>query len=132
TVYVVIDTNSLLNTYKLRSPSGVVKTVHRHLIMPADFLPLPDADAVEEHLTSLSGDELENVLSILQKKGLLSGTGGPVANSDELDEENVMCEETALASDGVEVEGEIVTFATSDCDVTLADVDFHVNCDEHG
>ncbi|XP_050959571.1 SLAM family member 9-like [Labeo rohita] len=103
--------------------------------MPVNFLPLPDADAVEEHLTSLSGDELENVLSILHKKGLLSGlltsvlsTGGPVANSDELDEENVMCEETALASDGVEVEGEIVTFATSDCDVTLADVDFHVNC----
>uniref|UniRef100_A0A8C2FCT4 Gypsy retrotransposon integrase-like protein 1 n=1 Tax=Cyprinus carpio TaxID=7962 RepID=A0A8C2FCT4_CYPCA len=34
TVYIVIDKNSLLNTYKLRSPSGVVKTVHRNLIMP--------------------------------------------------------------------------------------------------
>ncbi|KAI5087912.1 interleukin-1 receptor accessory protein-like 1-A isoform X1, partial [Silurus meridionalis] len=50
TVYIVIDKNPLLNTYKLRSPSGVVKTVHRNLIMPVDFLPLPDTDAVEEQL----------------------------------------------------------------------------------
>ncbi|KAI5085521.1 hypothetical protein C0J45_2218, partial [Silurus meridionalis] len=46
TVYIVINKNPLLNTYKLRSPSGVVKTVHRNLIMPVDFLPLPDTDAV--------------------------------------------------------------------------------------
>ncbi len=55
----MIDKNSLFNTYKLKSPSGVVKTVHRNLIMPVDFLPLPDTDAVEEQLSSLSDDDLE-------------------------------------------------------------------------
>ncbi|KAI2644943.1 Retrovirus-related Pol polyprotein [Labeo rohita] len=131
TVYVVVDKNSLLNTYKLRSPSGVVKTVHRNLIMPVDFLPLPDADAVEEQLASLSGDELEDSSSghLAEERttqwvaDLCSNIGGPVANSDELDEQNVMCEETAQVNDGVEVEGEMVTSATSDCDVPLTECD---------
>lgn len=134
TVYIVIDKNSLLNTYKLRSPSGVVKTVHRNLIMPVDFLPLPDTEAVEEQLPSLSDDELESSSfeysaderTTQWVADLSNSTGGPVANS-ELDEKNVMCEEIAQANDV-----DLVTSATAECDVTFAGVDSCVDCDKSG
>lgn len=134
TVYIVIDKNSLLNTYKLRSPSGVVKTVHRNLIMPVDFLPLPDTEAVEEQLPSLSDDELESSSfeysaderTTQWVADLSNSTGGPVANS-ELDEQNVMCEEIAQANDV-----DLVTSATAECDVTFAGVDSCVDCDKSG
>lgn len=42
TVYIVVDKNCSLNTYKIRHPvEGRVKTVHRNLLMPVNFLPLP-------------------------------------------------------------------------------------------
>ncbi len=140
TVYVVIDKNSLFNTYKLKSPSGVVKTVHRNLIMPVDFLPLPDTDAVEEQLSSLSDDDLEgsSFEHLAEERTTrwvadLSGSiDSPVANRDELDEQKVVCEETVQATDVVEVEGDLVASSTTECDVTFAGVDSNVNCDKRG
>ncbi len=123
----MIDKNSLFNTYKLKSPSGVVKTVHRNLIMPVDFLPLPDTDAVEEQLSSLSDDDLEgsSFEHLAEERTTrwvadLSGSiDSPVANRDELDEQKVVCEETVQATDVVEVEGDLVASSTTECDVTL-------------
>lgn len=51
-VYVVVAKNSALNTYQIRSVAGSVKTVHRNLIMPVNFLPLPSSDEAEGHLSS--------------------------------------------------------------------------------
>ncbi len=140
TVYVVIDKNSLFNTYKLKSPSGVVKTVHRNLIMPVDFLPLSDTDAVEEQLSSLSDDDLEgsSFEHLAEDRttrwvaDLSSSIVSPVANRDELDEQEVVCEETAQATDVVAVEGDLVASSTTECDVTFAGVDSNVNCDKRG
>uniref|UniRef100_A0A3B5QIP4 Gypsy retrotransposon integrase-like protein 1 n=1 Tax=Xiphophorus maculatus TaxID=8083 RepID=A0A3B5QIP4_XIPMA len=45
TVYIVVHKNSELNTYVIRHPvTGRVRTVHRNLIMPVNFLPLPSWD----------------------------------------------------------------------------------------
>ncbi|KAL1277366.1 hypothetical protein QQF64_024039 [Cirrhinus molitorella] len=45
TVYIVVSKNCSLNTYKIRHPvTGRVKTVHRNLLMPVNFLPLPAWD----------------------------------------------------------------------------------------
>ncbi len=140
TVYVVIDKNSLFKTYKLKSPSGVVKTVHRNLIMPVDFLPLSDTDAVEEQLSSLSDDDLEgsSFEHLAEDRttrwvaDLSSSIVSPVANRDELDEQEVVCEETAQATDVVAVEGDLVASSTTECDVTFAGVDSNVNCDKRG
>ncbi|KAG1933867.1 interleukin-1 receptor accessory protein-like 1-A [Pimephales promelas] len=45
TVYIVVSKNFSLNTYKIRHPvNGRTKTVHRNLLMPVNFLPLPAWD----------------------------------------------------------------------------------------
>lgn len=44
-MYIVISKNCSLNTYKIRHPVyGRTKTVHRNLLMPVNFLPLPAWD----------------------------------------------------------------------------------------
>lgn len=53
TLYTVVSKNK----YQIRSPSGGVKTVHKNLIMPVNFLPLPETDEEDEHM-SLSGDSM--------------------------------------------------------------------------
>ena len=41
-MYIVVSKNCSLNTYKIRHPvNGRVRTVHRNLLMPVNFLPLP-------------------------------------------------------------------------------------------
>ncbi len=56
TTYTVVELNKDSHTYRIQhSQTGVVKTVHRNLIMPVNFLPLPDDD--------LEGDTNENHLS---------------------------------------------------------------------
>lgn len=55
-VYTVVGLNADSHTFRIQhSRTGVVKTVHRNLIMPVNFLPLPDDD--------LEGDTTENHLS---------------------------------------------------------------------
>lgn len=49
TVYVVVAKNCGLITYQIRSPTGTVKMVHRNVIMPVNFLPLPDSEDAEGH-----------------------------------------------------------------------------------
>ena len=56
TIYTVVTVNSRTHTYHIRSPSGTVKTVHRNLIMPVNFLPLTDVD--DEENLSFSGGSL--------------------------------------------------------------------------
>ncbi len=59
TVYTVVGLNTDSHTYRIQhSGTGFVKTVHRNLIMPVNFLPLPD-DYVEGELPEnhLSGSE---------------------------------------------------------------------------
>ncbi|XP_026091333.1 uncharacterized protein LOC113064674 [Carassius auratus] len=56
TVYTVVGLNADSHTYRIQhSGTGVVKTVHRNLIMPVNFLPLPDDDLEgepsEDHLS---------------------------------------------------------------------------------
>lgn len=42
-LYIVVDKNAEINTFKIENAStGQVKIVHRNLIMPVNFLPLPD------------------------------------------------------------------------------------------
>ncbi|KAL1281450.1 hypothetical protein QQF64_000253 [Cirrhinus molitorella] len=56
TTYTVVGLNKDSHTYRIQhSHTGVVKTVHRNLIMPVNFLPLPDDD--------LEGETNENHLS---------------------------------------------------------------------
>jgi len=50
--YPVVGLNKDSHTYRIQHSRGVVKTVHRNLIMAANFLPLPDDD--------LEGDANEN------------------------------------------------------------------------
>lgn len=103
--------------------------------MPVDFLPLPDTDAVEEQLTSLSDDELEcsSFEHLAEERttrwvaDLSNSTGRLVANSDESDEQNLMCKETAQANDV-----DLVTTVTTECDVIVAGVDLLVDCDKRG
>ncbi len=59
TVYTVVGLNTDSHTYRIQhSGTGFVKTVHRNLIMPVNFLPLPD-DYMEGELPEnhLSGSE---------------------------------------------------------------------------
>ncbi len=59
TMYTVVGLNTDSHTYRIQhSGTGFVKTVHRNLIMPVNFLPLPD-DYVEGELPEnhLSGSE---------------------------------------------------------------------------
>ncbi len=56
TTYTVVGLNKESHTYRIQhSRTGVVKTVHRNLIMPVNFLPLPDdnleSDTNENHLS---------------------------------------------------------------------------------
>lgn len=56
TTYTVVGLNKDSHTYRIQhSRTGVVKTVHRNLIMPVNFLPLPDdnleSDTNENHLS---------------------------------------------------------------------------------
>ncbi|RXN11117.1 hypothetical protein ROHU_005066 [Labeo rohita] len=56
TTYTVVGLNKDSHTYRIQhSRTGVVKTVHRNLIKPVNFLPLTDDD--------LEGDATENHLS---------------------------------------------------------------------
>lgn len=53
TVYVVVSKNSELHTYSIRHPvTGRIKTVHRNLIMPVNFLPLPSWGEVDQEAES--------------------------------------------------------------------------------
>lgn len=73
-VYIVVDKNDGSHTFRIRhSVSGQVKLVHRNLIMPVNFLPLPEAaspvqgdvsDSVVGHddmeaSAAVSGDSVE-------------------------------------------------------------------------
>lgn len=56
-VYIVVAKNSSLNTYRIQHPTtGRIKTVHRNLIMPVNFLPLPSWEEPESHRYLSSGD----------------------------------------------------------------------------
>lgn len=56
-VYIVVAKNSSLNTYRIQHPTtGRIKTVHRNLIMPVNFLPLPSWEEPESHGYLSSGD----------------------------------------------------------------------------
>lgn len=57
TTYTVVGLNKDSHTYRIQhSRTGVVKTVHRNLIMPVSFLPLSDddveSDVNENHLSN--------------------------------------------------------------------------------
>ncbi|XP_041926157.1 uncharacterized protein LOC121689966 [Alosa sapidissima] len=54
-IYTVLAVNATTHTFKIRSPAGSVKTVHRNLIMPVNFLPLPDAGEDDKHLSCSGG-----------------------------------------------------------------------------
>ena len=66
-VYVVVGKRSDLNTYQIRNPrTGRTKTVHRNLLMPVNFLPVPawndgsdgDDDVVDSTVcVSCDGDD---------------------------------------------------------------------------
>ncbi|KAG1944175.1 interleukin-1 receptor accessory protein-like 1-A [Pimephales promelas] len=62
TVYTVVGLNADSHTYRIQhSGTGVVKTVHRNLIMPVNFLPLPDDDLeAEPSEIHLSGSESDD------------------------------------------------------------------------
>lgn len=52
-VYVVVSKNDDLHTYSIRHPvTGRIKTVHRNLIMPVNFLPLPSWGEVNQEAES--------------------------------------------------------------------------------
>lgn len=53
-VYSVVSVTKATHTFQIRSPMGSVKTIHRNLIVPVNFLLLFDIDGDEE-LLSLSG-----------------------------------------------------------------------------
>ncbi|XP_029624125.1 uncharacterized protein LOC115203513 [Salmo trutta] len=56
-MYIVVMKNSSLNTYRIQHPTtGRIKTVHRNLIMPVNFLPLPSWEEPESHGSLSSGD----------------------------------------------------------------------------
>ncbi|KAK0137889.1 Retrovirus-related Pol polyprotein from transposon 297 [Merluccius polli] len=55
TIYTVLSVNTTTHTFRIRSPAGNVKTVHRNLIMPVNFLPLPEADEGDDHLSCSGG-----------------------------------------------------------------------------
>ena len=49
-VYIVVAKNSSLSTYRIQqTTTGLIKTVHRNLIMSVNFLPLPFWDEPERH-----------------------------------------------------------------------------------
>lgn len=57
-VYIVVAKNSSLNTYRIQHPTtGRIKTVHRNLIMPVNFLHLPSWEE-PDGLGSLSSGDL--------------------------------------------------------------------------
>lgn len=64
-LYIVIGKNSETNTFKIENSStGQVKTVHRNLIMPVNFLPLPNdlvegPESVEECVGTVEARALE-------------------------------------------------------------------------
>lgn len=59
TVYVVVGKNEECHTFKIQNAStGQEKVVHRNLIMPVNFLPLPDAASSDEvDVSSMSDSE---------------------------------------------------------------------------
>lgn len=62
TIYVVVEKNDESHTFKIQNPtSGQIKIVHRNLIMPVNFLPLPDCDfnAQEEDVASLTSTSVD-------------------------------------------------------------------------
>ena len=61
-VYIVVVKNSSLNTYRIQHPTtGRIKTVHRNLITPVNFLPLPSSEEPEGHGSLLSGDVISEM-----------------------------------------------------------------------
>lgn len=62
-VYVVVGKRGALNTYQIRNPgTGRIKTVHRNLLMPVNFLPVPawkegSIDDVEDSTVRVSCDD---------------------------------------------------------------------------
>lgn len=56
TVYTVVAKNPSLNIYQIRTPTGNVKTVHRNLVMPVNFLPIPDVTEVDEQPSFTDGN----------------------------------------------------------------------------
>lgn len=70
-VYVVVGKRGALNTYQIRNPgTGRTKTVHRNLLMPVNFLPVPSwndgsdgVDDVENSTVCVSCDEADQTRS---------------------------------------------------------------------
>lgn len=55
TVFVVLEKNDESHTFKIQNPTnGQIKVVHRNLIMPVNFLPLPDLEPLEPEEDVLS------------------------------------------------------------------------------
>uniref|UniRef100_A0A9J8DN68 Integrase catalytic domain-containing protein n=1 Tax=Cyprinus carpio carpio TaxID=630221 RepID=A0A9J8DN68_CYPCA len=82
TVYIVVGKNCSLNTYKIRHPvNGRVKTVHRNLLMPVNFLPLPaweDSVSSECDLSSICDSSSTD----LQKSDAVDRTSQWIADLD--------------------------------------------------
>lgn len=58
TVFLVVSKNAALHTYRIQNTStGVVKTVHRNLIMPVNFLPLPTCNESDEQMSDSEGSQ---------------------------------------------------------------------------
>ncbi|KAL7851923.1 hypothetical protein SRHO_G00177080 [Serrasalmus rhombeus] len=65
TVYVVVSMNESLNIYSIRNPStGRTKTVHRNLLMPVNFLPVPSWGESEQQ-GSYSTDSISRNMSMI-------------------------------------------------------------------
>lgn len=55
TLYTVISKNDHVHTYQIKAPAGNVKTVHRNLILPVNFLPLPETDERDDQMSFSGG-----------------------------------------------------------------------------
>uniref|UniRef100_A0A8C6S522 Gypsy retrotransposon integrase-like protein 1 n=1 Tax=Neogobius melanostomus TaxID=47308 RepID=A0A8C6S522_9GOBI len=74
TIYVVVEKNDDSHTFKIQNPtSGQIKVVHRNLIMPVNFLPLPETE---------SNDQEEDVLSPVSSSVDLSRSAVTDASSE--------------------------------------------------
>ncbi len=83
-MYIVVSKNCSLNTYKIRHPvTGRVKTIHRNLLMPVNFLPLPAwDDSVNSECDLSSNCDLSDI--DCQKSDTADRTSQWIADLDEV------------------------------------------------
>lgn len=72
TVYVVVEKNEECHTFKIRNPiTDQVKVVHRNLIMPVNFLPLPEPDIDAQG--EVAASPYSSSLDLSTKRSVVSG-----------------------------------------------------------